>query len=310
MTRKQRKGAMFSSSLMGFFLGGGAVAGVYPILLKLFTGLLIASGVVAGNIFTLSVVAVVAACVAGAVVGALIGWGVAAAIGFLVNKYSADPKPKINVVPVSESTHKDLLNKTFKFTHKKQSAIELVPEEPELKVEEKVLPEWAHCPITGKVMKEPVMNWNDPNDNRTYEKAAILAVELKKGMKSQQEIENNLVPNRRLEELIQLCEQDEVAIEDVMQIFNDIYISFEPIKNPVVCSVDGQTYEIKEITEWMAEHRTAPSSGVNIGEGQAINNVLKPNVALQNAMDYYSAQVKKLEDEVKLEPSSSRCVIF
>jgi hypothetical protein len=56
------------------------------------------------------------------------------------------------------------------------------------------------------------------------------------------------------------------------------------MRDPVIVTVTGMTYEREAIAEWLAEHDIDPSTGMKLGE----NKLLVPNVALRKTIDAWS----------------------
>lgn len=67
--------------------------------------------------------------------------------------------------------------------------------------------------------------------------------------------------------------------------------------DPVLCELDGQTYEEKAIRRWLEEHRSSPYNRVMMKEDQTVENVLIPNRALKSYLDRIREENPTLTDE-------------
>lgn len=74
-------------------------------------------------------------------------------------------------------------------------------------------------------------------------------------------------------------------------------ITHAPLVEPVICTLDGMTYEKKAIAEWLANHRNSPYNRVEMREDQSIEEVLIPNRNLKTYMDRFREENPKLFDE-------------
>ncbi|STX28308.1 Ubiquitin fusion degradation protein 2 [Legionella beliardensis] len=66
-------------------------------------------------------------------------------------------------------------------------------------------------------------------------------------------------------------------------------ITQEIMSEPVIFTVDGNSYEKSAITEWLTKHRNSPITREEMEPGQTIEKVLKPNRALIDAIDEFKA---------------------
>ncbi|MFA6303066.1 MAG: U-box domain-containing protein [Legionella sp.] len=61
-------------------------------------------------------------------------------------------------------------------------------------------------------------------------------------------------------------------------------LTLEIMKNPVLCILDGQTYERTDITKWLLEHRQSPMNRQSMHKDQTIDQVLIANRSLLDAI--------------------------
>jgi hypothetical protein len=64
-------------------------------------------------------------------------------------------------------------------------------------------------------------------------------------------------------------------------------ISDEIMEEPVICTLDGRTYEKKNITKWLMENRTAPYNRAPMKPNQQITDVLVVNFNLKEGIDAF-----------------------
>ena len=83
-------------------------------------------------------------------------------------------------------------------------------------------------------------------------------------------------------------------------------ISKEVMVDPVVCTLDGYTYEREQITEWLGEHRNSPMNRSEMEDWQEIDHVLAPNRAIKELIDQYNDQNLSRNQVVYEEESSVR----
>lgn len=74
-------------------------------------------------------------------------------------------------------------------------------------------------------------------------------------------------------------------------------ITHGEVEDPVVCILDGITYERKAITAWLNEHRSSPYNREMMKEGQTIEEVLVTNRTLKNYLDRIREENPTLTDE-------------
>lgn len=74
-------------------------------------------------------------------------------------------------------------------------------------------------------------------------------------------------------------------------------ISFEPLKNPVLCKLDGKTYEKEEIVPWLTKHRTSPYTRAQMAPGQTVDDVLICNLTVKEILDEVRTHHPQLLDE-------------
>ncbi|MFJ1267097.1 U-box domain-containing protein [Legionella lytica] len=65
-------------------------------------------------------------------------------------------------------------------------------------------------------------------------------------------------------------------------------ITLDLMTDPVICILDGITYERSKITKWLADHRKTPSR-INMQSEQKITDVLVPNRAIMEAIEEYKS---------------------
>jgi len=69
-------------------------------------------------------------------------------------------------------------------------------------------------------------------------------------------------------------------------------ITSELMTNPVVCSLDGFSYEKSAITEWLTPHRTSPMTRKAMLPEQKVSDVLIPNTNLRQLIEDYKVYLK------------------
>ncbi len=65
-------------------------------------------------------------------------------------------------------------------------------------------------------------------------------------------------------------------------------ITQEIMKEAVLCTLDGYTYERSAITVWLNQHRTSPMTREALQPDQTVENVLKVNRAIVTAIEEYN----------------------
>lgn len=76
----------------------------------------------------------------------------------------------------------------------------------------------------------------------------------------------------------------------------------EIMKEPVIFTIDNETYEKEAITEWIKKHRTSPSTGQAMRSKQTIEQVLKSNRALAEAIEEFQAEHPEFFTKQQLTP--------
>ncbi|VEB32405.1 Ribosomal protein L16/L10E [Legionella sainthelensi] len=107
-------------------------------------------------------------------------------------------------------------------------------------------------------------------------------------------------------------QQNPINVESIPTILQLIVQSFEcPIthelmQEPVLCTLDGRTYEREEITQWLAAHRSSPITREKMTPDQKIADVLKPNRALADAIAGFRIEHPELFETKSRSSSLSR----
>ncbi len=89
-------------------------------------------------------------------------------------------------------------------------------------------------------------------------------------------------------EAVRLGAVNDVAetIPDAMKcLFTDL-----PFENPVFCTLDFRTYEEAKIRQWLEDHQTSPFNRNRLQPWQTIDDVLRPNIAVRDAVEEYRAR--------------------
>lgn len=71
-------------------------------------------------------------------------------------------------------------------------------------------------------------------------------------------------------------------------------ITHDLMKDPVICILDGRTYENEYITKWLTEHRYSPLTRERMTSTQKVSDVLKPNRALADAIEGFRVEHPEL----------------
>jgi hypothetical protein len=80
-------------------------------------------------------------------------------------------------------------------------------------------------------------------------------------------------------------------------------ITLQIMKNPVLLTLDGRSYERSAITTWLSTNKSSPlNCNVMTGE-QTIDSVVFPNVALADAIQEFLQQHPELTPEADIQPS-------
>lgn len=84
-------------------------------------------------------------------------------------------------------------------------------------------------------------------------------------------------------------------------------ITNELMINPVVCSLDGFSYENSAITKWLTSHKTSPMTRKTMLPEQKLSDVLVPNTNLRQLIEDYKQYLKlhpsKEESELEVKPN-------
>jgi len=70
-------------------------------------------------------------------------------------------------------------------------------------------------------------------------------------------------------------------------------ITFEVMKNPVICILDGRSYEESAITDWLNIKRTTPT-GISLQATQSIKDVLVTNRNLAESIEHFKKEMPDL----------------
>ncbi len=82
-------------------------------------------------------------------------------------------------------------------------------------------------------------------------------------------------------------------------------ITSELMTEPVVCSLDGFSYEKSAITEWLNPHRTSPMTRKAMLPEQKVTDVLIPNTNLRQLIEDYKLSLK-MQASQENEPEQKR----
>lgn len=69
-------------------------------------------------------------------------------------------------------------------------------------------------------------------------------------------------------------------------------ITQELMEFPVLCTLDGQSYEKRAVKLWLEKHGTSPLTRAALAAGQSVDSVLFPNRSLQEAIESFCQQQK------------------
>ncbi|MHB1949028.1 MAG: U-box domain-containing protein [Gammaproteobacteria bacterium] len=83
-------------------------------------------------------------------------------------------------------------------------------------------------------------------------------------------------------------------------------ITKELMKDPVICKLDGKTYERKAITEWLNKERTSPWNRTKMADEDTVEKVLTDNINLRHLLENYRQQQLLAETQLALTPSGQR----
>ena len=67
----------------------------------------------------------------------------------------------------------------------------------------------------------------------------------------------------------------------------ECFISMQLMIHPVSLILDGRSYEESEIREWLTKHRSSPFNRKEMAQGQTIDSVLVPNLALAGSIEEF-----------------------
>lgn len=62
------------------------------------------------------------------------------------------------------------------------------------------------------------------------------------------------------------------------------------MSDPVILSLDDNTYERNAITDWLVEHRNSPATQEKMLLNQKISALLKPNKAIREAIEEFKEE--------------------
>lgn len=62
------------------------------------------------------------------------------------------------------------------------------------------------------------------------------------------------------------------------------------MENPTICTWDNRTYEDSAIRKWLTTNRYAPLNVELMPQALAVDDVLKPNINIKDAIDDYKAK--------------------
>jgi hypothetical protein len=79
-------------------------------------------------------------------------------------------------------------------------------------------------------------------------------------------------------------------------------IRLEIMLNPVLCTLDGQSYEALAIKDWLIINRTSPLTRDAMGRDQFVDDVLIPNRNLKEAIELFRNNNPQLFPEADLRP--------
>lgn len=129
-------------------------------------------------------------------------------------------------------------------------------------------PQELCCPITKTIMVKPVVYQN----GISYEQSAI---------KNNFAFPGKSVLNRALQALIALFHEESHFESSALTDILSCPITLELMNDPVICLVDGYTYEREAIEDWLSKNSTSPMTHAPVHDG----NLLVPNLNLKKAID-------------------------
>jgi U-box domain len=158
------------------------------------------------------------------------------------------------------------------------------------------------CPISLKTMENPVLC---TLDGISYEEREIREW-LKKNRSSPltsqtmtllTSIDDILHKNSALKEAIKVGLYPNAQSErEIPQSFI-CPISRETMENPVLCTLDGISYEEREIRKWLEENGTTPFTRQSMIPGTSIDDVLQKNITLKEAIEEFKTKYPALFQE-------------
>ena len=74
-------------------------------------------------------------------------------------------------------------------------------------------------------------------------------------------------------------------------------ITLSIMNNPVICTLDGKTYEKSAIEQWLAMKKTSPLNRAKIPVGKSIEDVLIPNRNLKAVIERFLAKNPNANEE-------------
>ena len=149
------------------------------------------------------------------------------------------------------------------------------------------IPKAYICPITGKIMVNPVLC---TLDGRTYEYSAIkqkLETKNEQRLRGHGDVDKVLLKNRALKSSIERFHKSEQGTD----IPNEYIcpITQEIMKNPVICTLDEQTYEYTAIKQWLDTHKNSPINRKKMADNENIGEILVKNSALKEDIKDFCA---------------------
>lgn len=80
--------------------------------------------------------------------------------------------------------------------------------------------------------------------------------------------------------------KDNAKLEKIIRGF-ECPLSMETMVNPYICSLDGQTYDLEGITDWLNKNRTSPHNRKKMEDNQKVEDVLIPNRVLADTIQSF-----------------------
>lgn len=168
------------------------------------------------------------------------------------------------------------------------------------------------CPISLELMADPVLLILD---GYTYERSAIIkwlsehraSPITRTKMKANQAVDQVLVSNRIISDVTQKIREPGASSSDQVDASSTLKhqlqseeitellsspIGLELPEDPVLLTIDGYTYERKEIEDWLKKHSTSPMTRVALTEIQSIEAVLISNRAVKEIIEVINEMQK------------------